>query len=89
MEKLTSFPNIGPVLAEKLNKIGITTFDDLATVGSVEAVIRIGQTDRSACYNMLYALEGAIRGVRWHLIPKDERAQLRAEFDRAIDGLEK
>jgi len=32
---------------------------------------------------MLYALEGAIQGVRWHAIPKEERAQLKVEFDQA------
>ncbi len=81
MTNLTTLPNIGPTLAEKLNQIGVTTFDELAEAGSIETVIRIGQTDKSACYNMLYALEGAIRGVRWHAIPKEERAKLKAEFD--------
>ena len=81
---LTNLPNIGPALAEKLNQIGVTTFDDLAEMGSIEAVIRIGETDMSACYNMLYALEGAIRGVRWHGIPREERAQLKAEFDSLV-----
>ena len=84
MEDLTKLPNIGPTLAEKLNQIGVTTFADLTGMGSVDAVIRIGQTDRSTCYNMLYALEGAIRGVRWHAIPKDERVQLKSEFDELI-----
>ena len=82
MEDLSKLPNIGPTLAEKLNQVGVTTFADLAEMGSIEAVIRIGQKDKSACYNMLYAIEGAIQGVRWHGIPKDERAQLKAEFDR-------
>ncbi len=81
MADLTKLPNIGPTLAEKLNQIGVTNFDDLVEMGSIEAVIRIGETDMSACYNMLYALEGAIRGVRWHGIPREERAKLKAEFD--------
>jgi DNA transformation protein len=84
MENLTKFPNIGPVLAEKLNKIGITTFDQLVDLGSIEAVLRIGERDMSICYSMLYALEGAIRGIRWHGIPKDQRAQLKASFDQAL-----
>jgi len=84
MEEFTKLPNIGPNLAEKLNQIGVTNFDELAEMGSIDAVIRIGQTDMSACYNMLYALEGAIRGIRWHAIPKDQRAQLKAEFDKTV-----
>ena len=80
MHKLTHLPNIGPVLAEKLNRIGITTFETLEEMGSVEAVFRIGVTDETACYNMLYALEGAIRGVRWHAIPKNDRENLKVQY---------
>jgi DNA transformation protein len=87
MEKradLTGIPNIGGVLAEKLAGAGITSYDDLASLGSVEAVLRIrAGVDPGACYNMLYAIEGAIRGVRWHTIPKKERNQLKREFDHA------
>jgi len=84
MEDLTKLPNIGPVLAEKLNKIGVTAYDDLAAMGSVEALIRIGQTDITAFANMLYALEGAILGVRWHDIPKEHREKVKNEFYQAI-----
>ncbi len=87
MDDLKSLPNIGPVLAKKLAEIGVTTYDDLAALGSVEAVLRLAHTDPSACYNMLYAIEGAIRGVRWHSIPKDERARVRARFDSARSQL--
>jgi DNA transformation protein len=84
VQDLTKLPNIGPTLAERLNQIGITTFDQLADLGSIEAVLRIGQTDILTCYNMLYALEGAILGVRWHGIPKDEREQLKSAFDKTL-----
>ncbi len=83
MEDLSQLPNIGEVLAGKLSDIGITSRADLVAKGSIEAVIQIGDTDTAACYNMLYALEGAIRGVRWHGIPKEERKKLKEEFDLA------
>jgi DNA transformation protein and related proteins len=83
MSDLTNLPNIGPVLAAELNKIGVQTFEDLEKLGSIAVVTKIGQTDRTACYNMLYALEGAIRGTRWHGIPKDERTKLKTEFEQA------
>jgi len=89
MEDLTKLPNIGPVLVQRLNQIGITTFDQLAESGSIEAVLRIGQTDILTCYNMLYAIEGAIRGVRWHGIPKHEREQLKTAFDKAFSAARK
>ena len=83
-EILTSLPNIGDVLAEKLAVAGVTDYDDLVSIGSVEAMLKIRDgLDPGACYNMLYAIEGAIRGIRWHNIPKDERDQLKREFDHA------
>ena len=84
MENLIQLPNIGPVLAEKLHQIGVTTYDDLVEMGSVEALIRIGQTDITAFANMLYALEGAILGVRWHNLPKEHREKVKEQFYQAI-----
>lgn len=83
MEDLIQLPNIGPVLAQKLRDIGVTNHAELVAMGSVEAVLRIGHTDPGACYNMLYAIEGAIRGIRWHAIPKPERARIKERFDSA------
>lgn len=83
-ETLTSLPNIGDVLAEKLAVAGVTDYNDLVSIGSVEAMLKIRDgLDPGACYNMLYAIEGAIRGIRWHNISKDERDQLKREFDHA------
>jgi DNA transformation protein len=86
MDDLTKFSNIGPVLAVKLNRIGVMTLSQLVEIGSVDATIQIGNKDTSACINMLYALEGAIRGVRWHSIPKEDREKIKAEFMIAISG---
>jgi DNA transformation protein len=84
MNVLTDLPNIGNALAETLASAGITSYEDLAALGSVDVALKIrAGLDPGACYNMLYALEGAIRGVRWHTIPKQERDKLRREFDYA------
>lgn len=81
MSHLTDLPNIGDVLAEKLLCIGIENRDQLADLGSVEAVISIGQATKSGCYSMLYALEGAIQGVRWHSLTEDVRWALKKRLD--------
>lgn len=86
LEDLTQLSNIGPTLARKLQGIGIQSLEALKEIGSVEAVLQIGVKDPSACYNMLYAIEGAIQGIRWHSIPKDERARLKSEFDLAFSN---
>ncbi len=73
-------PNIGKTLEKELESIGIESVEDLKALGSVEATRRIGASG-NACYNKLYALEGAIRGIRWHDIPKEERAVVKAKYD--------
>lgn len=85
MEELTKLPNIGPALADKLHNAGITSYEELASLGSIAALLKVrASIDPQACYNMLYAIEGAIRGVRWHAIPRDEKQELKAKFDKAI-----
>jgi DNA transformation protein len=78
VEELTDLPNIGSTLAKKLLAAGIDTPSELTRLGSVEALRRIRgmSKDDAPCLNMLCALEGAIRGIRWHGIPRSERAAL-------------
>ena len=86
MDDLATLPNIGPTLAAKLRESGITSRDELARLGSVGAMLRISRGSKVVHFNMLYALEGAIRGIRWHSIPSEERAKLREEIGRAESG---
>ncbi len=76
MEYVKDLPNIGVILAGKLESAGIITYEDLCEVGSIAAFKKITLQPGDGCANMLYALEGAIRKIRWHDIPKDERARL-------------
>ena len=74
---LTDLPNIGQVLAIKLRMIGICSAEELLQAGSEDAIIRLQTLDNGgACINMLYALEGAVQGIRWHSIDKDRKLQL-------------
>lgn len=86
---LKSLPNIGVRLDTLLKKAGINTHQQLKTLGSVETVLRITGGKPLIGYNMLYAIEGAIRGVRWHGIPKDELRLLREQYDRRQSDLSK
>jgi DNA transformation protein len=81
MTTLTTLPNIGDKLADELRQVGITSAEQLVASGSVEAALRITRGRPHTGYNLLYALEGAVRGVRWHAIPKTDRARVRAEYD--------
>jgi DNA transformation protein len=81
MAELTDLPNLGRVAAAQLRRVGIVTPDELRRLGSVEAAVRLADAGIDVCASKLSALEGAIRGIRWHAIPAEERAALRAEFE--------
>lgn len=83
MGELSNHINIGRVLEEQLYSVGINTFDALKKTGSREAWLKIRGIDPSACYNRLCALEGAIRGVRWHDLPDETKAELK-DFYRSF-----
>ena len=82
-QALTDMPNIGSEVAKLLSRAGITTPKMLARMGAVEAAIRIRgiRPDDPPCRSMLSGLDGAIRGLRWHLIPKAERESLWKEYE--------
>ena len=86
MGDLTKLPNIGAKLEAQLADAGITTADELNRVGSREAWLRILARDPSACIMRLSALEGAIRGVRWHDLDDATKASLK-EFYHLHKGM--
>ena len=83
-DDLMQLPNIGKVLAQKLRQAGIASYDDLVDLGSVEAHLRIWVRRDVIGYNMLYAFEGAIQGVRWHDLPAEQRQRVKAELLAAL-----
>jgi DNA transformation protein len=80
-ELAKDLPNIGPVLAQELANVGIVTTEDLKKVGSAGALFRIRSTSADGCINMLYALEGAIKGIRWHDLTAEEKAQAKKALE--------
>ena len=78
---LTTLPNIGKVLADKLKVIGIDTVEKLQSIGSEDAFIKLKTIDNEACINSLCALEGAIQGIRWHNLDKYRKDELRMFFE--------
>ena len=84
MNKLSDLPNIGKELEKILNELGINTKDDLLALGSIKTCKKL-ELSGMACYNKLYALEGAIQGIRWHQLPKDFREQLKKEYNSSVE----
>lgn len=81
MQKLTDLPNIGPKLADNLEKIGVTTPEQLQELGAEEAFVRIrAQVDPTACLHQLEALAGAVEGIKKGLLPQERKSELKAWF---------
>lgn len=82
MKSLSEMPNIGKEIEKKLIEVDINSPEELISVGSREALLRIRNIDDSACYNMLCALEGAIQGVRWHNLSPETKQKLKEYYEK-------
>lgn len=83
MYDLSMLPNIGKTVEQQLNEVGVNTVKQLIEIGSKQAWLRIKSIDDSACINRLYALEGAIQGIRWHNLSEEVKSELK-EFYNAF-----
>jgi DNA transformation protein len=82
-DELEALLNVGPVGAERLRAVGISTPAELEEVGAVEAYRRLDEAfPRNTSLNALYALHGALLGVRWDHLPPEVRQELRAAAAR-------
>lgn len=86
---LESLVNLGPASAAWLRESGIHTLEQLATLGPVEAYLRVQQSGLRPSVNLLYAMAGALEGCRWDRLPEGTRGALLMELDaREADALE-
>ncbi|MCK5585602.1 TfoX/Sxy family DNA transformation protein [Candidatus Bipolaricaulota bacterium] len=88
MNELREPPNIGARLASELFLSGITTADQLMNAGSLNAAACLQAHGFPVCSNNFYALEGAIRGLRWHRILSEERSTLWLGFSEREQHLQ-
>ena len=81
--KLEDLPNLGPVLADNLRRVGVDTPEKLRETGAEQAFLRIrAQVDGAACFHQLTALAGAEAGIRKTELSPARKAELRSFFDR-------
>lgn len=81
MGELSKLPNIGKVVEEQLNQVGIKTFEQLREIGSTQAWLKIRAIDSSACIHRLYALEGAIQGVKKSCLSDESKIYLKEFYN--------
>lgn len=81
MTELTSMANIGTEMARKLRAVGINTAEELTAAGSRQAFFQLKSLYPQVCLVHLYALEGAIQGVEFNSLSKEQKRDLREFSD--------
>lgn len=79
---LSTHVNIGKDTESKLVEAGIDSFKKLETIGSEGAFLRLQVIDPGACLNLLYALEGAVEGVRSNKLTAEKKQALQEFYKR-------
>lgn len=76
--------NIGGKSAAWLRQVGLRTHDDVASIGALEAFVRVKRAGFKPSLNLLYALEGALVGCHWQQVDINRRAELAAQAQAAV-----
>lgn len=80
--ELTDLPNIGPVLAGNLRKVGVNDPESLRKLGAEGAWLAIrSQVDNGACLHQLQALAGAVEGVAKKDLSPERKGELKKFFE--------
>ena len=74
---LSQHENFGVTSERWLNAIGVYSIEDLRKCGSVHAYRLLKDQGLNVSTNMLYAMEGALLGIRWDKLPVDIKFELR------------
>ncbi|MDF2153678.1 TfoX/Sxy family DNA transformation protein [Vibrio sp. CAU 1672] len=74
--RLKDLPNLRLATERMLKKAGIDSVSQLEQQGALSAYKAIRETNASVNIELLWALEGAIRGTHWSVIPQSRREEL-------------
>ena len=77
--ELASLRNLGPQSARWLQAIGVNTEAELRELGAVNAYRLLVLRGYRPSMNLVYAIEGSLRGEHWARLPPEVRERLRAE----------
>jgi len=79
--------NIGIDTEAKLIQVGIDSFEKLVSIGSQQVFLMLQTMDPGACLSLLYGLEGAIQGIKWHSLSPEKKQELKQFHDMAKKNL--
>ena len=81
MAGLNSMKNIGKELERKLTAVGVDSPEALKELGAKHAFFKLKGVFPQVCLVHLYALEGAIQGVEFNSLSKEQKRDLREFSD--------
>ncbi len=81
MAELTSLPNIGKQIENKLKAVDIGSAEALIQTGSKEAFLRLKMRFPNVCLVHLYTLQGAIDNLQYNKLSDDVKRDLKSFSD--------
>jgi DNA transformation protein len=78
---IRDLPGLGPASQAMLAQVGITTIEQLRSVGSVPAYCLAKRANAKVSLNLLWGLEAALTGQPWQEIARLHRTSLLLAVD--------
>jgi DNA-3-methyladenine glycosylase I len=75
---LAGLANLGPQSSQWLSAVGVRTRRDLEKLGAVNAYVALKGHGYPVSLNLVYAIEGALRGLTWNKLPSALKHELQA-----------
>ena len=73
---LSDLPNLGEKSQQLLVRAGVTSLEQLRSLGSVAAYALVKRKGGKPSLNLLWALEGALTGLSWQEVAREHRTSL-------------
>lgn len=81
---ISSIRNLGPATEAQFAKVGITTAEELQSLGANQAYLRLLQAGVHPHFIGFYVLHMALQGRPWNDCKGDEKKALRQQFDSIV-----
>ena len=84
--EMMKLPNLGKVTAERIVNAGVYSPEKLKELGAKEVYLRLFEKEgwsQTLCPCFLYALEGAITGEKWNMIPQQKKKEFK-KFSKEV-----
>jgi len=81
-QRLRDLPGLGLKSEAMLQRVGIETVAQLRELGAVQAYMKVQRSShKPPGMNLLYALVGAIEGVHWQTVAREQKSALLTQLE--------